>query len=201
MHDDDGIELPGPLAAAAGGVLGGTGALARSLERWAADAMVDEAARQRARQRWLRIQAEEEASLLGTLVDLAERRRPVVLDIGDQRVRGAVAGIGADLVALRSDRGQHVLVRTDAIDVVRAGPGDRAVVGDRAVLVEVTLAAVIGPLAAERPEVLVRTRGGHAVRGELRSAGTDVVHLRADGDPAAPVWVPLAAIDVIVLEP
>lgn len=201
MHDDDGAELPCSLAAAAGGVLGGTDTLARSLERWAADAMVDEAARQRTRQRWLRVQAEEEASVLGTLVDLAERARPVVLDIGQQRIRGAVVGIGADFLAVRSDRGQDVLVRTAAVEMVRAEPGERAVVGDRAVLVEVALAAVVGPLAAERPDVVVRTRSGQVVRGELRSAGTDVVRLRADGDPPAPVWVPLEAIDLLIVDP
>lgn len=201
MHDDDGAELPRSFAAAAGGVLGGTDALARSLERWAADAMVDEAARQRTRQRWLRVQAEEEASVLGTLVDLAERARPVVLDVGQQRIRGAVVGIGADFLAVRSDRGQDVLVRTAAVEVVRAEPGERAVVGDRAVLVEVGLAAVVGPLAAERPDVVVRTRSGQVVRGELRSAGTDVVRLRADGDPPAPVWVPLEAIDLLIVDP
>jgi hypothetical protein len=201
VHDDDGAELPCSLAAAAGGVLGGTDTLARSLERWAADAMVDEAARQRTRQRWLRVQAEEEASVLGTLVDLAERARPVVLDIGQQRIRGAVVGIGADFLAVRSDRGQDVLVRTAAVEMVRAEPGERAVVGDRAVLVEVALAAVVGPLAAERPDVVVRTRSGQVVRGELRSAGTDVVRLRADGDPPAPVWVPLEAIDLLIVDP
>ena len=201
MHPDHGADLPHSLAAAADGVLGGTDELARSLERWAADAMVDEAARQRTRQRWLRIQAEEEASVLGALVDLAERGRPVVLDVGDQRLRGTIVGIGADFLAVRSDRGQDVLVRTDAVEVVRAEPGERAVVGDRAALVEVTLAAVVGPLAAERPDVAVRTRSGQVVRGELRSAGTDVVRLRADGDPPSPVWVPLAAIDLLVVDP
>jgi hypothetical protein len=201
VHPDHGADLPHSLAAAADGVLGGTDELARSLERWAADAMVDEAARQRTRQRWLRIQAEEEASVLGALVDLAERGRPVVLDVGDQRLRGTIVGIGADFLAVRSDRGQDVLVRTDAVEVVRAEPGERAVVGDRAALVEVTLAAVVGPLAAERPDVAVRTRSGQVVRGELRSAGTDVVRLRADGDPPSPVWVPLAAIDLLVVDP
>jgi hypothetical protein len=201
VHDDDGAELPRSLAAAAGGILGGTDALARSLERWAADAMVDEAARQRTRQRWLRVQAEEEASVLGTLVDLAERARPVVLDVGQQRIRGTVVGIGADFLAVRSDRGQDVLVRTAAVEVVRAEPGERGVVGDRAVLVEVALAAVVGPLAAERPDVVVRTRSGQVVRGELGSAGTDVVRLRADGDPPAPVWVPLEAIDLLIVDP
>lgn len=199
MHHDDGTELPGSLPSAARGVLGGTGALARSLERWAADAKVDEAARARTRQRWLRIQAEEESSVLGAVVDLAERGRAVVLDVGGHRIRGRVVGVAADFLAVRSDQHQDVLVRTDAVEVVRAEPGTGDVIGDRAVLVDATLAAVLGVLAAERPLALVRTRSGHAVRGELRSAGTDVVRLRGDGDPPAPVWVPVAAIEVLVI--
>jgi hypothetical protein len=201
VHDHDGPEPRRTAFPAAGDVLGGTDALARSLERWAADARVDEAARERHRQRWLRVQSEEEASTLGVLVDLAERGRPLVLDVGDHRVRGTVVGIGADFLALRSERDQDVLVRTAAVDVVRSEPGGRAVTGDRTVLVAVALDAVIGPLAAARPEVLVRTRSGQVVRGELRSAGTDVVALRSDGDPPAPVWIPLAALDLVVLDP
>lgn len=198
-HDDDTVTPR--LVDAASGVLGGGDGLARSLERWAADAVVDEAARRRARQRWLRLQAEEEASLVGTLVDLAERGRPVTLDVGGQRLRGRVVGIGSDFLALRSDRGQQVLVRTAAVEAVRAEPGERTVVGDRATLVDVALDAVVGPLAGDRPDVLVRTRSGMAVRGQLRSAGADVLRLRAEGDPASPVWVPLAGVDVLVLDP
>ena len=194
-------DLADAAAAAAGGVLGGTDGFARALERWAADAAVDEAARQRARERWLRIQAEEEASLAGTLLDLAERGRPVVLEVGAHRVRGRLAGLGADFVAVRSDRDQGVLARTSAIDVVRAEPGARAVVGDRTAVVDAGLAGVLAPLAAERPEVLVRTRGAAVVRGELRSAGLDVVQLRVGGDPPTPAWVPVGAIEVLVLEP
>jgi len=182
------------------GVLGGDG-FARALERWAGEALVDEAARQRARQRWLRAQAEEEASLVGTLLDLAERGRSVGLDVGAERVRGRIVGVGVDFVALRSDRDQHVLVRTAALDVVRAEPGSPAVVGDRTAVVDVDLAGVLSPLAAERPEVLVRTRSGTVVRGELASAGTDVVRLRIAGDPPAPAWVPTGAVDVVVLDP
>lgn len=200
MHHDDGTDLPAAARSAAGGVLGGTEGLARSLERWAADALVDEAARQRTRQRWLRVQAEEEASTIGALVDLAERGRPVVLDVGEHRVRGTIVGVGADFLALRSERDQDMLVRTDAVEVVRAEPGGRAVIGDRTVLVEVALDAVVGPLAADRPEVLIRTRSGQVVRGELRSAGADVVRLRTDGDPPAPVWIPLAAVAVLILQ-
>ena len=202
MHHDDGTDLP-RRAAAAGGVLGGTDELARSLERWAAEAMVDEAARQRTRQRWLRLQAEEEASLLGALVDLAERGRPR----GARRAATSACGarssaIGADFLAVRSDRGQDVLVRTGAVDVVpgRAGRARRGRRSGRARRGHPRCAS-LGPLAAERPEVVVRTRAGQVVRGELRSAGTDVVRLRADGDPPSPVWVPLAAIDLLVVDP
>lgn len=181
-------------------VLGGDH-LGRSLERWAADAAVDEAARARTRARWLRIQADEEASLAGTLVDLAERSRPVVLDLADHRIRGVVVGIGADFVALRTDQERDALVRTAVIDVVRAEPGGVDVRGDRHALVDVGLAGVLGPLAADRPEVLVRTVGGAVVRGELRSAGTDVARVRVDGEPPTPVWLPVGSIALLVLHP
>ncbi len=183
------------------GVLGDGDPLGRSLARWAADAIVDEAARQRARARWLRIQAEEEATVAGTLLDLAEHRRPVVLDIGEHRVRGVLAGVGADFVALRAERGQQVLVRMSVIDVVRAEPGGDDVRGDRSVMIDVGLDAVMGPLASERPDVLIRTATGVLVRGRLTRAGLDVLRLRVDGDPPAPTWVPLAAVAMVVVDP
>lgn len=139
--------------------------------------------------------------MVGTLVDLAERNRPVVIDVGGHRVRGVLAGIGGDFVAVRTDRGKQVLVRTGAIDVIRSEPGGVEVRGDRSTLVDVTLDAVLGPVAADRPEVLVRTNGGADVRGELRSAGTDVVRIRVAGDPPTPVWVPIASVAMLVLEP
>ena len=199
---DDGVPsgpTPG-LPRVAPGVVDGR-RFGRALERWAADAAVDEAARSRLRERWLRVQSEESASVLGTLVDLAERGAPVTLDVAGQRARGRVVGVGGDFVALRaggSDGGDHdVLVRLRAIDVVRVEPGGVAVRGDRSKLLEVTLDAVVGPLAAERPEVLVRTWGGAAVRGELRSAGTDVLAVRVDGDPPSPTWVPLWSVTML----
>ena len=192
--------VPNDLPRAAPGALGGDG-FGRALERWAADAVVDEAARTRLRERWLRVQAEESASLAGALIDLAERRTPLVIDVGDHRVRGVVVGVGGDFVALRATDGpgRDVLVRLSAIAVVRPEPGAVEVRGDRTVLFDLTLDAVMGPVAADRPDVLVRTSHGQVVRGELRSAGVDVLRLRADGDPPAPVWVPLDAVTVLVI--
>lgn len=187
------------LSRAAPGVLGGTGDLDRSLERWAADALVDEAARRRTRERWLRIQAEEEASFAGTLVDLAEHGRPAVLDVAGERVRGRLVGVGADFVAVRTDRRQDALVPFDAIEAVRPEPGAADVRGARSATLDVALHAVLGPIAADRPDVLVRTRHGVALRGRLRSAGTDVLRLRLDVEPPTPTWIPLTAVAVLVL--
>ncbi|WP_436792650.1 hypothetical protein [Actinospongicola halichondriae] len=183
------------------GVLGADDAFGRSLARWAAEATVDEAVQARVRSRWLRIQSEESASLAGTLLDLAEHGRPVVVDVGEHRLRGVLAGIGGDFVAMRTVRGQQVLVRTASIDVVRSEPGGVDVRGDRPPLLDLELDGVLGPVAAERPDVLVRTITGVTARGELRSAGTDVIRVRVDGDPPTPVWVPTAAIAILVIDP
>ena len=68
----DPIRPGGDLPSSADGMLGDAGLL-DELERWAADARVQEAALQRARERWLRHQATEDASIVGVLTDLAER--------------------------------------------------------------------------------------------------------------------------------
>lgn len=190
-----------PALPSGDGLLTGDDPLGRALARWAADAAVDEAARRRTRARWMRLQAEEEATLAGTLVDLSERRSPVVLDVGQQRVRGTISGVGADFVAMRSDRGQQVLVRIEAIDVVRSEPGSVDVRGDRTVTVDVGFDAVLGPLAADRPDVMIRSTAGVTVRGRLVRAGVDVVRLRVHGEPPVPTWVPMAAMAMVVLDP
>lgn len=193
--------LAGRAFGDAEGLLGGDDALGRSLERWAAETRVDEAVRTRVRAHWLRVQAEEEASFVGTLVDLAERGRPVGLDVGDHRLRGVLRGIGGDFVAMRTEQGQQVLARMEAIDAVRSEPGGIDVRGDRSPLLDLELAGVLGPVAADRPLVLVRTTSEVIVRGELRSSGSDVVRIRVDGDPPTPAWVPIDKIAVLVIDP
>ncbi len=193
-----------PAAAPGGpteGVIAASDAFGRSLERWAAEATVDEAARARLRTHWLRIQSAESATLAGTLLDLAERGRPVVVEVGEHRVHGTLVGIGGDFVAMRADRGRHVVVRTSAIDLIRAEPGGVDVVGDRPPLLDLELDGVLGPLAAERPVVVVRTRTGATTRGQLRGAGTDVIRVRVDGEEPTPTWVPTAAIALVVIDP
>ncbi len=193
--------FPPPAHLDPSGVLGGATSFDQALARWAADAAVDDAARARTRERWLRIQAEEEASLAGVLLDLAEQGRPVVLEAGSHRLRGHLVGLGIDFAAVRTEQEQDVLVRLAALDAVHTEPGGRPVVGDRSPALDVDLAGVLGPVAAERPQVVVRTRSGTAVRGQLRSASASVIRLRTDTDPPAAAWLPLEAITVLVLGP
>lgn len=171
------------------------------MQQWAADAAVDEAARARSRARWLEIQAEEEATLAGTLLDLAERKSWVVASVGAHRVRGVISGVGTDFVALLSRRGQPALIPTAAMDSVATEPGETPVRGDRdaALALDVSLAGVVVPIAAERPDVLIHTRAGVSARGMLRSAGADVLQLRAGDDRPTTTWVPLGSVALIYL--
>ena len=63
---------------ALGDAFGGPDVMA-SLMRWAAEGQVDEAARARSRERWLRQQAEEATTFASVLADLADRDRAVLV--------------------------------------------------------------------------------------------------------------------------
>jgi hypothetical protein len=193
-------EEPWNAALSGQGLFGGDALLDR-LERWAADSRVDEAARQRSRERWLRQQAEEEATLAGVLLDLAERRVPVVvLTRAGRRHNGLVRAIGADFCALRTATGADVVVALAALGAVRTQPRVEVSIGDRPAQVDLLLSEVLMGLAATRERVLIVTMdGADAVSGELRSVGHDVVTVRADGDQPAAAYIPLAAIAEVTM--
>jgi hypothetical protein len=181
------------------GLLGGR--LAARIDRWAADARVDEAARLRARERWLRDQAGEEGSLAGVLADIAERSVPVAVHVrGGRRHRAEIRALGSDFVVLRSPDADRI-VSLDAVTSVRTRPGEASTIGDRSVATSVRLVDVLADLAAERAPVLLVMAGDDAVAGALRSVGQDVVGVRVAGAaPAATAYVPVGAIVEVVLE-
>jgi hypothetical protein len=149
------------------------------------EARADSQAAARAQERWLRQQATESATLVGTLLDLAERGTAVSVTVGGRRHDGRIVAIGHDLVAL-ADRDAIVAVRTDAITIVRPQPGQPSVVasGDRPATLDLRLAELLGRLAGDEPAVSIAL-GGDVVSGVLVAAGDDVVTLRvapgADG--------------------
>jgi hypothetical protein len=167
------------------------------LERWAADARAREAAEARVRERWLRSQAEEGASLAGILLALAERRETVVLEtVAGGRHRATVTGVGVDFVALEGPAGVRILVALAAVADVRviedeARRSAPPATGQDDAALGVRLADVLAQAAGQRPRLSVRA-GAATVVGDLRAVGDDVLTLRTDG-AAGLVYVSLAS--------
>jgi hypothetical protein len=172
---------------------------AGDLERWAADARAREAADARVRERWLRAQAEEESSLAGVLLALAERRETVVVTtVAGRRHRGVVAGVGVDFAALQAPAGTTTLLALAALGDVRVvdrGRRSSTTTGDGAVELGVRLGEVLAQAAGQRPRISVQA-GVAVVVGDLRGVGGDVITVRADGEAGA-VYVPLASISEV----
>lgn len=190
MAEDEDGERPAPF---------------EDIERWAAEIRALDAVGGRVRERWLRRQAEEEATFAGLLLDLAERGEPVVvITTGARRHVGRVEAVGADFVALRAPGGRTTVVALGSIAAVHAAAGDRTrarpATGDGNQRdqggrrpVTVTMAEVLAHAVGHRPRVQVQS-GGALLVGELRSVGADVVTLRSDGDPRALVYLRLPSV-------
>ena len=200
VRGDDG-RFDGVDASALVGPVGG--GLDARLHRWASEARVDEAARRRAREWWLRRQAEEGATLVGVLADLLEAGTAVTVHTSSGRQHGGrVRALGADFVAVGAPTGL-VLVALDAVTSLRTPPGEPPVVGDRSLDGAASgplLRDVAAGLAADRERVLLVTRDGEAVAGVLRSVGQDVAVVRGGGEPPVTCYVALDAITELVLE-
>lgn len=194
MRDGTDDASPSLTGAARADGLFGDDVVGASLAAWAAEATVDEAAAARARRHWLTVQAESESSVAGVLLDLGERERTVVLGVDATQIRGRIVGVGADFVVIERPDGAAVIVTMDAVGTVRSIE-DTPVWGDRGVRLDTTLSGILGPIASDRPSVVVHATAG-TVHGVLRSAGTDVLRLQTDAGPA---WVPVAALHMLVL--
>lgn len=169
------------------------------LEAWAAEATADETLARRRRERWLRTQADEEATFAGVLVDLAERARPVVISTRTGRQhRGRLRLVGADFCLLETDQRAAVFVSYRALASVRQPPGDAPVGGDRTISLEIGLFETMHFLVAERPRVLVVT-GTETTAGELQRVGADVVTIRLDG-AAGSAYLPGGVVDEVIVD-
>lgn len=160
----------------------------------------------RARQRSLRQAAEEEASLAGTLVDLAERRARVVVRTETGRAHaGVLESVGRDYCVVRADTGAAAHLRLAALVTVRPSPGERhaPASGERRAGGDVLLLEALGRVAHQRPQVALVTRGGDVVVGTLRAVGADVVTVWTGTGPGAegPCYVAAAAVTEVVLDP
>lgn len=175
------------------------------LDRWVADARIGEAVLQRARERWLREVVEQEATLVGVLIDLAERRTPVSVQTRDGASHhGLIRVVGADFIGLELRSHADVLVALGAIALVRTAPTIDATVGDRMIGTDLRLADVLAELAADRAHVALtvahHTHAAHTVVGQLRSVGHDVATVHPDAEQRSNVYVALAAVTEVLID-
>lgn len=170
--------------------------------RLADEARAGEARRERVEAAWLRQRATEDATVAGTLVDLAEQARPVAVRSASGRTyRGVVTAVGADFAVVRTGSAGDAWVRAEAIVAVRPEQGLRAreASGARPAPVTTRLVEALAVEAEQRPRVvLVPASGGDAIAGTLRSVGTDVVTVEPDGD-RSPWFVRLASIAEVIV--
>jgi hypothetical protein len=195
---------PDPTGPAHGIHLGRGRELGARLDRFVADARVDDAVRLRERERWLRRQAEEDTTLSGVLADLRDASLTVAVRTRSGGVhRGRVTAVGADHVVLADAGGRGtVVVALVALTSVRTAPDDPAVLGDRAGRTARTttqLVDVLGRLAEERAAVRVVTLAGDAVGGVVRSVGRDVVVVGGD-ETSGHAYLPVVAVSEVVVE-
>lgn len=156
------------------------------------------AADARRREHWLHLQATDEGTFGGVLLDLGEREQSLAVSTRTGRtLRGVIRTIGTDFVGLRSPGGEGALVPLGAITVIRPEPGSAPTVGDRLVRMDASLATVLRDLAAERPWVSLHTVANDGLAGELRSVGQDLLVLRSH--TGENTYVPLATVGDVVL--
>jgi hypothetical protein len=175
----------------------------RDLDAWAAGARAQEAAAARARQRWLRQQAVEQADFVSLLVELRERATPTtVMMSGGRTHRGRIAVVGRDCLMLVTPRGRTVIVASSAVVAVR--PDE-----DRAVTLTVdtrppgpeSMAELVRRAAVDRPRVTVHAAGAtEPIVGDLHACGLDVVALLVAGEPPAPVYLRLPSVSEMSFE-
>jgi hypothetical protein len=160
--------------------------LLAAFARWAAEQRVGAAAESRSRERWLRQQAAEAATLVGTLVDLAEQRADVAIVVGARTVSGRLIGVGRDGCIVAEPSGGATVVplaRLDAVRVAGRRPGTGEATGERSTAGRWGVADALATLAAERSAVRLGLRGGETLSGVLVAVGEDVltVQLPAGG--------------------
>lgn len=155
--------------------------LLEELRRWAADEDAARVARARSRALWLRQQAAESATLTGVLLDLAERRAVVTVEVSGRSHTGRLVAVSTGLCVLEEidDEDHHLaLVALPAITMV-VPPVEAS--GDRVPELQLDIAGALAGLAGDRPTICLELKGGKRVTGMLETVGVDLVTVRVGG--------------------
>lgn len=139
---------------------------ADGVERFAADVRVDMEVRARRRERWIRQQLAEEATLAGALAAAVGHDVALQVVTGD-RISGELTEVGDDVVEVRR-RQLATWVATDAVAALEVGAPLPAAGPSPAGR---TMREVLTDLCGGRVEVVLTLVGGTALRGEIVAVG------------------------------
>jgi hypothetical protein len=169
-----------------------------ALQRMADEERTAEAARARARERWLRQQATESASLAGLLLVAAEADAELVVRTASGRAhRGTVRTVARDFCGLRTRDASEVFVPLGAVAGLQLMDATTLteVTDDREPPLDLLFVELLAQEVATTPRVGVVVHGDpDRVVGELEVVGADLLGLRIDGGPRALRYMALAAV-------
>lgn len=135
----------------------------------------------------------------GTLIDLAESRRPLtILTRNAAHHRGVVSTVGVDVVVVGdATNPQQLLIAIDAIEGLRAPHLGRGRAGSNASGPH--MADVIDSVFDNGQRATIITQGGNCLMGVVDHVGEDQVTLRLDGDNDTLV-IAISKIDEVAVE-
>ncbi len=163
-----------------------------AVARWLGEGQVDDAAAERARQHWLTQQLDEQTTLHGTLINVAEAGHDVVVVLPQRSVRTTLVAVGTDFVLTADQQ----LVAIDAIDRIETEGrlGDPAPTGS-GTHQGLAMWMLLAMLAQDRPLVVVHHRSGATSSGTLERANSD--HLVYTERVGASAVVPLQSVAIV----
>lgn len=135
----------------------------------------------------------------GTLVDLAEARRPLtILTRSGAHHRGVISTVGADVVVVGdASNPQRLLIAIEAIEGLRAPHLGRGRASNHSSGPH--LADLLDSVFDSGQRAALTTRGGNRLMGVVDHVGEDQVTLRLDGDSDT-VVVAISSIDEVAVE-
>lgn len=140
----------------------------------------------------LRHQEQSEATLVGTLVDLAELGCEVSAktSAGNSH-RGKIKSVGTDFVALGIRCNTYVLIALQSLAAVQTQANDHRppATGQRESTIDLSLHDVLAEAAEEEPWVNMTLATGETICGYLCAVGADILTVRPEGEGAGTFYL------------
>lgn len=153
--------------------------------------------RQRDREHGLHHQAQMQASIMGTLIDLGEQAAQLTIHTKSGNTHhGEIGTVGRDFFSLRLRSDAILYCHISNLSSIRPqsnsthGPA----LGNRETNVDLLFSELLSLASEEKPLVTIITSGGEQIGGHLYSVGTDVVTIQLHGADPAVCYVSLDSL-------